>query len=90
MPNDEYVALLVQGARAWNEWRAKFAETPDLYYAVREHFRAEGAPGALRDDGNVEISGRRGLRERVPAPARSSGASAGLIADIRHRLLGQG
>jgi uncharacterized protein YjbI with pentapeptide repeats len=30
MPNDEHVALLVQGATAWNEWRAKFDRTPDL------------------------------------------------------------
>jgi uncharacterized protein YjbI with pentapeptide repeats len=30
MPNDEHVALLVQGATAWNEWRAKFDGTPDL------------------------------------------------------------
>jgi uncharacterized protein YjbI with pentapeptide repeats len=30
MPNDEHVALLVQGATAWNEWRAEQGETPDL------------------------------------------------------------
>jgi len=30
MPNDEHVALLVQGATAWNEWRAKFDGTLDL------------------------------------------------------------
>jgi uncharacterized protein YjbI with pentapeptide repeats len=30
MPNDEHVILLVQGATAWNEWRAKFDGTPDL------------------------------------------------------------
>jgi uncharacterized protein YjbI with pentapeptide repeats len=30
MPDDEHVALLVQGATAWNEWRAKFDGTPDL------------------------------------------------------------
>ena len=30
MANDEHVALLGQGATAWNEWRAKFDGTPDL------------------------------------------------------------
>jgi uncharacterized protein YjbI with pentapeptide repeats len=30
MANDEHVGLLGQGATAWNEWRAKFNETPDL------------------------------------------------------------
>jgi uncharacterized protein YjbI with pentapeptide repeats len=30
MANDEHVELLGQGATAWNEWRAKFNETPDL------------------------------------------------------------
>jgi uncharacterized protein YjbI with pentapeptide repeats len=30
MPNDEHVALLGQGAMAWNAWRAERDETPDL------------------------------------------------------------
>ena len=30
MPNDEHVAMLARGAAAWNEWRAKDDETPDL------------------------------------------------------------
>jgi uncharacterized protein YjbI with pentapeptide repeats len=30
MPNDEHVAMLARGAAAWNEWRAKHDETPDL------------------------------------------------------------
>src|SRR5215469_2139297 len=30
MANNEHVALLGQGATAWDEWRAKFNETPDL------------------------------------------------------------
>jgi uncharacterized protein YjbI with pentapeptide repeats len=30
MPNDEHVAMLAQGAAAWNEWRARRDETPDL------------------------------------------------------------
>jgi uncharacterized protein YjbI with pentapeptide repeats len=30
MANDEHVDLLGRGATAWNEWRAKFNETPDL------------------------------------------------------------
>src|SRR6266404_4074532 len=30
MPNDEHVAMLGHGAAAWNEWRAKLDETPDL------------------------------------------------------------
>ena len=30
MPNDEHVAMLGRGAAAWNEWRAKLDETPDL------------------------------------------------------------
>ena len=30
MANDEHVAPLGHGAAAWNEWRAKHAETPDL------------------------------------------------------------
>jgi uncharacterized protein YjbI with pentapeptide repeats len=30
MPNDEHVAMLGHGAAAWNEWRAKHDETPDL------------------------------------------------------------
>jgi uncharacterized protein YjbI with pentapeptide repeats len=30
MPNDEHVAMLARGAVAWNEWRAKQAEIPDL------------------------------------------------------------
>jgi hypothetical protein len=30
MPNDEHVAMLGRGAAVWNEWRAKYDETPDL------------------------------------------------------------
>jgi uncharacterized protein YjbI with pentapeptide repeats len=30
MPNDEHVATLGHGAAVWNEWRAKYDETPDL------------------------------------------------------------
>ena len=30
MPNDEHVAMLARGAAAWNVWRAKHDETPDL------------------------------------------------------------
>ena len=30
MPNDEHVPMLARGAAAWNEWRAKDDETPDL------------------------------------------------------------
>jgi len=30
MANDEHVAMLGRGAAAWNEWRAKVDETPDL------------------------------------------------------------
>jgi len=30
MPNDEHVAMLGRGVAAWNEWRTKHDETPDL------------------------------------------------------------
>jgi len=30
MPNNDRVAMLGRGAAAWNEWRAKHDETPDL------------------------------------------------------------
>jgi hypothetical protein len=30
MPNDDHVAMLARGAAAWNEWRAKDDEAPDL------------------------------------------------------------
>src|SRR6266436_2800793 len=30
MPNNDHVAMLGRGAAAWNEWRAKLDETPDL------------------------------------------------------------
>ena len=30
MPNDEHVAMLARGAAAWNAWRAKDDEAPDL------------------------------------------------------------
>jgi hypothetical protein len=30
MPNDEHVAMLGHGAAAWNEWRAKHDQKPDL------------------------------------------------------------
>jgi uncharacterized protein YjbI with pentapeptide repeats len=30
MPNHEHVAMLVRGAAAWNEWRAKDDKAPDL------------------------------------------------------------
>jgi uncharacterized protein YjbI with pentapeptide repeats len=30
MPNDEHVAMLARGAAAWNEWRAKDDEAPNL------------------------------------------------------------
>jgi uncharacterized protein YjbI with pentapeptide repeats len=33
MPNDEHVAMLARGAAAWNEWRPKHNETPDLSWA---------------------------------------------------------
>jgi hypothetical protein len=28
MPNDEHVAMLGRGGAVWNEWRAKYDETP--------------------------------------------------------------
>jgi uncharacterized protein YjbI with pentapeptide repeats len=38
MPNDEHVAMLARGAAAWNEWRAKKVEMPDLSRAgLRGH-----------------------------------------------------
>jgi uncharacterized protein YjbI with pentapeptide repeats len=30
MPNDQHVAILGRGTAAWNEWRAKYDEKPDL------------------------------------------------------------
>jgi uncharacterized protein YjbI with pentapeptide repeats len=30
MPNDEHVAMLGRGTAAWNEWRTKLDETPEL------------------------------------------------------------
>jgi uncharacterized protein YjbI with pentapeptide repeats len=30
MPNNEHVAMLARGAAAWNAWRAKDGEAPDL------------------------------------------------------------
>ena len=30
MANDKHVAMLARGAAAWNEWRAKSHDTPDL------------------------------------------------------------
>ena len=30
MANDEHVVMLARGAAAWNEWRAKHDEVPDL------------------------------------------------------------
>jgi uncharacterized protein YjbI with pentapeptide repeats len=30
MPKDEHIAVLGRGAAAWNEWRAKHDETPEL------------------------------------------------------------
>src|SRR6266404_2992523 len=30
MPNNDHVAMLGRGAAAWNEWRTKLDETPDL------------------------------------------------------------
>src|SRR5260370_11272499 len=34
MPNDEHVAMLGRGAAAWNTWRAKHDEAPDLSRAA--------------------------------------------------------
>jgi uncharacterized protein YjbI with pentapeptide repeats len=33
MPNDEHVGMLARGAAAWNEWRTKDDEAPDLSWA---------------------------------------------------------
>ena len=33
MPNDQHVAMLGHGAAAWNEWRTKLDETPDMSQA---------------------------------------------------------
>jgi uncharacterized protein YjbI with pentapeptide repeats len=33
MPNDEHVAMLARGAAAWNVWRTKDDEAPDLSQA---------------------------------------------------------
>jgi uncharacterized protein YjbI with pentapeptide repeats len=33
MPNDDHVGVLGRGAAAWNAWRAKHGETPDLSQA---------------------------------------------------------
>ena len=34
MPKDEHVAVLARGAAAWNAWRAKGDEAPDLSQAA--------------------------------------------------------
>jgi uncharacterized protein YjbI with pentapeptide repeats len=52
MPNDEHVAMLGRGAAAWNVWRAKYGETPNLCRAGLRgrDLRGFDLPGAdLRD-----------------------------------------
>ena len=58
MANDEHVAMLGRGAAAWNEWRAKVDETPDLSRAGLRGLDLTGFD-LTRADLREPISGER-------------------------------
>jgi uncharacterized protein YjbI with pentapeptide repeats len=57
MPNDEHVALLRSGAAGWNEWRAKFHETPDLSRAGLRGLDLSGFDLSRTDLRNADLRG---------------------------------
>ena len=56
MPNDEHLAVLRQGAAAWNAWRAEHDEPPELSGAGLRGLDLSGfdLPRADLSDANLE------------------------------------
>jgi uncharacterized protein YjbI with pentapeptide repeats len=74
MANDEQVALLGQGATAWNDWRAKFNETPDLSSAGLRGLDLSGFDLSLADLRGADLRGTK-FCEADLSGARLEGAN---------------
>ena len=57
MPNDDHVAMLGRGAAAWNEWRTKLDETPDLSRAGLRGFDLSGYDLSRADLRGADLRG---------------------------------
>jgi uncharacterized protein YjbI with pentapeptide repeats len=57
MPNDEHVAILGRGAAAWNEWRAKHDDAPDLSRAGLRGFDLSGFDLSRTDLRGADLRG---------------------------------
>jgi len=59
MPNDEHVARLGHGAAAWDEWRAKLDETPDLSRAGLQGLDLSGFDLSRADLRGADLRGTK-------------------------------
>ena len=59
MPNDDHVAMLGRGAAVWNEWRAKYDETPDLSRAGLRGLDLSGFDLSLTDFRGADLRGTK-------------------------------
>jgi uncharacterized protein YjbI with pentapeptide repeats len=57
MPNDDHVALLQRGAKAWNAWRAERDETPDLSRAGLRGLDLSGVDLSRADLRDADLRG---------------------------------
>jgi uncharacterized protein YjbI with pentapeptide repeats len=59
MPNDEHRARLGRGAAAWDEWRAKLDETPDLSRAGLRGLDLSGFDLSRADLSGADLRGTK-------------------------------
>jgi uncharacterized protein YjbI with pentapeptide repeats len=59
MPNDDHVAMLGRGAAAWNDWRAKLDETPNLSRAGLRGLDLSGFDLSQADLRGADLSGTK-------------------------------
>src|SRR6267154_6245718 len=59
MPNNDHVAMLDRRAAAWNEWRAKHDETPDLSRARLRGLDLSGFDLAQADLRGADLRGTK-------------------------------
>jgi uncharacterized protein YjbI with pentapeptide repeats len=74
MPNDEHVALLRQGAAAWNAWRVEREEMPDLSRAGLRGLDLSGFDLSRTDLRDADLRGAN-LSEANLSGARLEGAN---------------
>ena len=74
MANDEHVAMLGRGAAAWNEWRAKLDETPDLSRAGLRGLDLSGYDLSRADLRGADLRGTK-VCDADPSGAHLEGAN---------------